>query len=253
MPTCALLACGLVRNMPSESAVAAVLRSARFGAGAERVRSGDRRTRRDRRTRGAARAGALRTNGSRRRRFSYSRSRSLPTASARKPQLHVPEFAALTQDEFRRLCEFLYRRTGMVFTEAKRYYVERRVVERMIATGADSFEDYFARLRGDAAGRGRAIRQRLHGQRDVLLSRRAPACVPHVGPACREVAGEAARRADPDLVRAVLDRRGALFDRDLAARKLAARRSIRHRDRRIGHRHRAWSRRRARASTVSAR
>jgi chemotaxis protein methyltransferase CheR len=64
----------------------------------------------------------------------------------------VPEFAPLTQDEFRRLCEFLYRRTGMVFTEAKRYYVERRVVERMIATGADSFEDYFARLRGNAVG-----------------------------------------------------------------------------------------------------
>ena len=43
----------------------------------------------------------------------------------------MPEFAALTEDEFRKLCEFLYRRTGMIFTEAKRYYVERRVVERM--------------------------------------------------------------------------------------------------------------------------
>ena len=29
------------------------------------------------------------------------------------------------------VCEFLYRRTGMVFTEAKRYYVERRVADRM--------------------------------------------------------------------------------------------------------------------------
>ena len=35
-----------------------------------------------------------------------------------------PALAALTEVEFRRLCEFLYRRTGMVFTEAKRYYVE---------------------------------------------------------------------------------------------------------------------------------
>ncbi len=34
--------------------------------------------------------------------------------------------APVTEEEFRRLCEFLYRRTGMVFTEAKRYYVERR-------------------------------------------------------------------------------------------------------------------------------
>jgi chemotaxis protein methyltransferase CheR len=44
----------------------------------------------------------------------------------------VPEVPSLTQDEFRRLCEFLYRRTGMIFTEAKRYYVERRVVDRMV-------------------------------------------------------------------------------------------------------------------------
>ncbi len=61
----------------------------------------------------------------------------------------MPEYAALTEDEFRRLCEFLYRRTGMIFTEAKRYYVERRVFERMAATGSGSFESYFVHLRGD--------------------------------------------------------------------------------------------------------
>jgi len=64
----------------------------------------------------------------------------------------VPEFQAVNEDEFRRLCEFLYRRTGMVFTEAKRYYVERRVVERMIATGSATFASYFARLRSDSQG-----------------------------------------------------------------------------------------------------
>jgi chemotaxis protein methyltransferase CheR len=61
----------------------------------------------------------------------------------------VPEFPALSGEDFRRLCEFLYRRTGMIFTEAKRYYVERRIVERMNATGSDSFQAYFARLRSD--------------------------------------------------------------------------------------------------------
>jgi chemotaxis protein methyltransferase CheR len=61
----------------------------------------------------------------------------------------VPELAELTEDEFRRLCEFLYRRTGMVFTEAKRYFVERRVVDRMTATGSQSFESYFGRLRAN--------------------------------------------------------------------------------------------------------
>ena len=65
------------------------------------------------------------------------------------PAPPVAEYPALSEEEFRRLCEFLYRRTGMVFTEAKRYYVERRVVERMTATGSSSFASYFARLRTD--------------------------------------------------------------------------------------------------------
>ena len=62
------------------------------------------------------------------------------------------EYAELTVDEFRRLCDFLYRRTGIVFTEAKRYFVERRVVARMTATGARTFPDYFAHLRADVGG-----------------------------------------------------------------------------------------------------
>jgi chemotaxis protein methyltransferase CheR len=46
----------------------------------------------------------------------------------------------------------LYRRTGMAFTEARRYFVERRVDERMIATQATTFASYFARLRSDRDG-----------------------------------------------------------------------------------------------------
>lgn len=57
-----------------------------------------------------------------------------------------------TEEEFRRLCEFLYRRTGMIFTETKRYYVERRMIERMQLVGAGSFASYFARLRSDIGG-----------------------------------------------------------------------------------------------------
>jgi chemotaxis protein methyltransferase CheR len=58
----------------------------------------------------------------------------------------------VSEEEFRRLCEFVYRRTGMVFTESKRYYVERRIFDRMKAVGAASFASYFARLRIDADG-----------------------------------------------------------------------------------------------------
>ena len=74
------------------------------------------------------------------------------SGSVRNTRRNVPEFAALSEEEFRRLCEFLYRRTGIVFTEAKRYFVERRVVERMTATGATAFAGYFARLRVDMGG-----------------------------------------------------------------------------------------------------
>ncbi len=40
----------------------------------------------------------------------------------------------------------------MIFTEVKRYYVQRRVSERIAATGATSFQSYFARLRSDVGG-----------------------------------------------------------------------------------------------------
>ena len=40
----------------------------------------------------------------------------------------------------------------MLFNETKRYYVERRMFERMLATKAESFATYFARLRSDTNG-----------------------------------------------------------------------------------------------------
>ena len=58
----------------------------------------------------------------------------------------------VTPEEFRRLCEFLYRRTGMRFNGDKRYYVERRIRERISATGSASFTSYFAHLRSDFRG-----------------------------------------------------------------------------------------------------
>ncbi|KIZ32769.1 chemotaxis protein CheR, partial [Rhodopseudomonas palustris] len=55
----------------------------------------------------------------------------------------------ITEDEFRKLAEFLYRRTGMVFNESKRYYVERRIMDRMAATSNATFAHYFMFLRGE--------------------------------------------------------------------------------------------------------
>jgi chemotaxis protein methyltransferase CheR len=49
-----------------------------------------------------------------------------------------------------RVCEFVYRRTGLVYGENKRYYAQRRVTQRMEATGASDFATYYARLGFDA-------------------------------------------------------------------------------------------------------
>jgi chemotaxis protein methyltransferase CheR len=64
----------------------------------------------------------------------------------------VSEGAPITHEEYRRLCDYLYRRTGMTFNESRRYFVDRRVADRMAATGATSFASYFARLRSDLDG-----------------------------------------------------------------------------------------------------
>src|SRR6478609_6318645 len=56
----------------------------------------------------------------------------------------------VTQEDVRRLCEFLYRRTGMSFDDNKRYYIDRRLAERIAATASRSFQSYFATLRSDA-------------------------------------------------------------------------------------------------------
>jgi chemotaxis protein methyltransferase CheR len=64
----------------------------------------------------------------------------------------VSEFPSVSEEEFRKVSEFLYRRTGMVFGESKRYYAHRRIAERMAALGLEDFAAYFHRLRADSDG-----------------------------------------------------------------------------------------------------
>ena len=55
----------------------------------------------------------------------------------------------LSKNELGRVSDFLYRRTGMLFERKKRYYLERRISERMGATGSRDFGDYFGLVRTD--------------------------------------------------------------------------------------------------------
>ena len=65
--------------------------------------------------------------------------------------MQEPEAAPLSADHLRLVCDFLYRRTGMSYGEAKRYYIERRVAGRMASTGARSLPAYLATLQHDRA------------------------------------------------------------------------------------------------------
>ncbi|TGD95133.1 CheR family methyltransferase [Methylobacterium nonmethylotrophicum] len=60
--------------------------------------------------------------------------------------------ALLTEPDLAQVCDLLYRQTGIQVPGARRPFIERRVLERMRATGARTFADYLARLRADGDG-----------------------------------------------------------------------------------------------------
>jgi chemotaxis protein methyltransferase CheR len=57
----------------------------------------------------------------------------------------------ITADELRKFCEYLYRHTGIAYGENKRFYIERRIADRMKEVGSVTFSAYMALLR--AGGR----------------------------------------------------------------------------------------------------
>lgn len=62
------------------------------------------------------------------------------------------EAPCLSPQEYAKLCEFFYRKTGILFNENKRYFVERRVLERIEKTESLSFREYFTMLRFETSG-----------------------------------------------------------------------------------------------------
>ncbi|MGY4879217.1 CheR family methyltransferase [Vreelandella aquamarina] len=59
---------------------------------------------------------------------------------------------AITPAEFARFRDYFYRRTGLFFEDSKRYFVDKRLFERMRMTGHDSFRSYFTFVRFEARG-----------------------------------------------------------------------------------------------------
>jgi chemotaxis protein methyltransferase CheR len=63
----------------------------------------------------------------------------------------------ITDPEFRRFRDFFYRRTGIVFSDAQRTYVDRHLTDCIVAAGSRGFLDHFARLLVESAEMERLI------------------------------------------------------------------------------------------------
>ncbi len=55
----------------------------------------------------------------------------------------------ISEKEFERFQDFFYRKTGIIFGEAKRYFVDRRLNERFLATGHETPTSYLQFLKFD--------------------------------------------------------------------------------------------------------
>lgn len=58
----------------------------------------------------------------------------------------------ISEQDFEKFREFFYRKTGIQFELSKRYFVDKRLVERIELTDSDNFRTYFTKLRFEASG-----------------------------------------------------------------------------------------------------
>lgn len=59
----------------------------------------------------------------------------------------------ISEEDFKKFREYFYRKTGIQFENSKRYFVDKRLVERIQNTGNENFRNYFMMLRFDNTGR----------------------------------------------------------------------------------------------------
>jgi chemotaxis protein methyltransferase CheR len=58
----------------------------------------------------------------------------------------------ITDADFQKFAEYFYRKTGIHFDDGKRYFVDKRLQERIQANGAGNFRAWFVALRFEAHG-----------------------------------------------------------------------------------------------------
>ncbi|MDP4030415.1 MAG: protein-glutamate O-methyltransferase CheR [Gallionella sp.] len=59
---------------------------------------------------------------------------------------------SISESDFEKFREFFYRKTGIQFEPSKRYFVDKRLVERIELTNSDNFRTYFTKLRFEVSG-----------------------------------------------------------------------------------------------------
>ena len=59
----------------------------------------------------------------------------------------------ISDENFLKFKEFFYRKTGMQFESSKRYFVDKRLIERIQATDTENFRNYFNMLRFEVSGK----------------------------------------------------------------------------------------------------
>ena len=58
----------------------------------------------------------------------------------------------ISEDDFQKFQEYFYRKTGIQFDTSKRYFVDKRLIERIEANACETFRAYFTMLRFQASG-----------------------------------------------------------------------------------------------------
>jgi chemotaxis protein methyltransferase CheR len=64
----------------------------------------------------------------------------------------VPAPPLISEADFQKFAEFFHRKTGIHFEASKRYFVDKRLIERIESTGAQTFRAWFVALRFEADG-----------------------------------------------------------------------------------------------------
>lgn len=65
---------------------------------------------------------------------------------------------SLSDTDIETFCDFFYRKTGILFNESKRYFIEKRILKRIEETGCNDFRTYLSKVR---FGSGKAELQEL--------------------------------------------------------------------------------------------